>query len=48
MYTLIEGIINLIPHIMNIINKLLKDFIPKKTLSSLDDIPIKKSVEEKK
>ncbi|KAL2644626.1 hypothetical protein R1flu_012213 [Riccia fluitans] len=48
MCTLPQGATNLVAHMQNTMNKVLRDFIPKKTMPFLDDIPIKGcAVEEK-
>jgi hypothetical protein len=37
---------NFVAHMMNGMNKALKYFIPKNTMPFLDDIPIKRCIEE--
>jgi succinate dehydrogenase hydrophobic anchor subunit len=37
-----QGAANSVAHMMNGMNKVLRDFIPKKTMPFLDDIPIKR------
>lgn len=41
MYTLLQGATNLVAHIMNGMNKVLRDFILEKTMPFSNDIPIK-------
>ncbi|KAL2614094.1 hypothetical protein R1flu_025786 [Riccia fluitans] len=41
MCTLPQGAINSVAHMQNAMNKVLRDFIPEKTMPFLDDIPIK-------
>lgn len=48
MYTLQQDAINSVAHIINGINKVLQALIPDKIMSFLDDISIKRSVEEEK
>jgi len=48
MCTLLQGAKNSVAHVMNVMNKVLKHFIPKKTMLFLDDIPIKRCMKEDK
>ena len=41
MCTLPQGATNSVAHMMNGMNKVLRDFIPDKTMPFLDDVPIK-------
>ena len=41
MCTLPQGATNSVAHIQNAMNQILKDFVPKKTIPFVDDIPIK-------
>ena len=48
MCTLPQGATNSVARMMNVINKVLRDYIPEITMSFLDDIPMKGcAVEEK-
>ncbi|KAL3696508.1 hypothetical protein R1sor_010584 [Riccia sorocarpa] len=48
MCTLPQGATNSVAHMMNGMNKVLRDFIPEKTMPFLDDVPIKGCREEEK
>ena len=48
MCTLPQGATNSVAHMMNAMNKVLRDFIPAKTMPFLDDVPIKGCAEEEK
>lgn len=48
MCTLPQGATNSVAHMMNGMNKVLRDFIPEKTMPFLDDVPIKGCAEEDK
>ena len=48
MCTLPQGATNSLAHMVNAMNKVLRDCIPEITMSFLDDIPIKGSLEEEK
>jgi hypothetical protein len=48
MCTLPQGATNSIAHMMNAMNKVLRDFILEKTMPFLDDVPIKGCIEEEK
>ena len=48
MCTLPQGATNLVAHMMNGMNKVLRDFIPHITMPFLDDVPIKGCKEEEK
>jgi hypothetical protein len=48
MCTLPQGATNSIAHMMNVMNKVLRDFIPEKSMPFLDDVPIKGCMEEEK
>ena len=48
MCTLPQGATNSIAHMVNAMNKVLRDCIPEITMPFLDDIPIKGSLEEEK
>ena len=48
MCTLPQGATNSVAHMVNAMNKVLRDCIPEITMSFLDDIPIKGSLEEEK
>lgn len=48
MCTLPQGATNSVAHMMNGMNKVLRDFIPEKTMPFLDDVPIKGCLEEDK
>ena len=48
MCTLPQGATNFVAHMVNAMNKVLRDCIPEITMSFLDDIPIKGSLEEEK
>ena len=43
-----QGATNSMAHMMNAMNKELKDFIPEKNMPFLDDLPIKGYIEEEK
>jgi hypothetical protein len=43
-----QGATNSIAHMMNVMNKVLRDFIPEKSMPFLDDVPIKGCMEEEK
>ena len=47
MCTLHEGVTNSVAHMVNAMNKVLRYCIPEITMSFLDDIPMKGSLEEK-
>jgi len=44
MCRLLQGATNFVAHMMNGMNKVLRDFILKKTMFFLDDVPIKGSM----
>jgi hypothetical protein len=46
--TLPQGATKSVAHLMNIMNKVLRNFIPKKTMPFLDYVPIKRCIEEEK
>ncbi|KAL3700490.1 hypothetical protein R1sor_018512 [Riccia sorocarpa] len=48
MCTLPHGATNSVAHMMNDMNKILRDFVPEKTMHFLDDVPIKGCREEEK
>ena len=48
MCTLPQGATNSVAHVMNGMNKVLRDFIPHITMPFLDDVPIKGCKEEEK
>ena len=48
MCTLPQGATNFVAHMVNAMNKVLRDCIPEITMPFLDDIPIKVSLEEEK
>lgn len=48
MCTLPQGATNSVAHMMNAMNKVLRDFIPEKTMPFIDDVPIKGCDEESK
>ena len=48
MCTLPQGATNLVAHMMNAMNKVLHEYIPKVTMPFLDDIPIKGCLERDK
>jgi hypothetical protein len=48
MCTLPQGATNSVAHMMNAMNKVLRDFIPEKTTPFLDNVPIKGCMEEEK
>ena len=48
MCTLPQGATSSSAHIMNAMNKVLRDYIPKVTMPFLDDLPIKGCLEEEK
>ena len=48
MCTLAQGATNLVAHMMNGMNKVLRDFIPQVTMPFLDDVPIKGCDEREK
>ena len=48
MCTLPQGATNLVAYIWNVINQILKDFVPEKTISFVNDIPIKGCEEAKR
>lgn len=41
MYTLLQGATNSIIYIQNTMNQIIRDFVPKKSIFFVDDIPIK-------
>jgi hypothetical protein len=41
MCTLLQGVTNSVAHMVNVMNKVLKNYIPENTMPFLDDIPIK-------
>ncbi|KAL3692893.1 hypothetical protein R1sor_006544 [Riccia sorocarpa] len=48
MCTLPQGATNSVAHMMSGMNKILRDFVPEKTMPFLDDVPIKGCIEEDK